>query len=114
MVQVPPHTTPGNSRPGYATTCPQAHPVKPSPDDGVYHQNPLWPPPEERVMAQHQGHQIGASSLPSLAQLVTPWHPPTDISLPAEISPAPGEPALYETLPRAREVPHLHIQTNQK
>jgi hypothetical protein len=114
MVVVPPHTAPGNSHPRCATTCPQAHPIEPSPDDGIYHQNPLRPSPEERVMALHQGHQTGASSLPSLAQLVTPRHPPSDVSLPTEISPAPDEPTLYATLPRAREVPHMHIQTNNR
>jgi hypothetical protein len=62
-------------------------------------------------MAQHQGPQTDVSSLPSLAQLVTPWHPHADISLPATVSPAPDEPTLSATPPCAREVPHIHIQT---
>jgi hypothetical protein len=82
MVAVPPHTAPGNSRPGCASTCPQAHPVKPSPDDGVYHQNPLRPPPEERVMAPHQGHR----TVPPRCPLWLSWSPrgilpPTSLSL---------------------------------
>jgi hypothetical protein len=81
MVAAPPHTAPGSSHPGYASTCPQAHPATPSPDDSVCHQNPLRLPPEERVMAPHLGHRTDASSLPSQAQLVAPRHPPTDASL---------------------------------
>jgi hypothetical protein len=41
MVVEPLHTAPGSSHPGYASTCPQAHPATPSPDDDVCHQNPL-------------------------------------------------------------------------
>jgi hypothetical protein len=92
MVAAPPHTAPGSSRPGYASTCPQAHPATPSPDDEVCHQSPLRPPPEERVMAPHQGHRTDASSLPSRALLVTPWHHPADVSLHATVSPALDEP----------------------
>jgi hypothetical protein len=65
-------------------------------------------------MAQHPGHQTGISSLPSLAQLVTPWHPHANVSLPAAVSSAPNEPALSATPPRACEVPHLHIQINKR
>jgi hypothetical protein len=61
-------------------------------------------------MAPHQGHQTDASSLPSLAQLVTPRHPPADVSLHAVVSPALDEPTLSASPPRAREVPHLHMQ----
>jgi hypothetical protein len=82
MVAAPPHTAPGMPRPGCETICPQAPPITPSPDDGVCPQSLLRQPPEERVMAQHQGHQTNASSLPSLAQLVTPRHPHADVSLP--------------------------------
>jgi hypothetical protein len=113
MVAVPPHTTPGNSRLGYASTCPQAHPAKPSPDNGVCHQNPLWLLPKERVMAPHQGHRTDASSLPSLAQLVTPWNPPVDVSLPTVVSLALDETTLSTSPPRTHEVPHLHIQQKQ-
>jgi hypothetical protein len=74
----------------------------------------LRQPPEEHVMAQHQGHQTDVSSLPSLAQLVAPRRPHADVSLPAAVSPAPDEPTLSATPPRAREVPHLHIQTNNR
>jgi hypothetical protein len=109
MVAAPPHTAPGSSHPGYKSTCPQAHPATPSPADGVCHHNPLRPLPEERVMAPHQGHQTNASSLPSRAQQVTPRHPPTNVSLPAVVSPALDEPVLSASPPRAREVPHLHM-----
>jgi hypothetical protein len=109
MVAVPPHTAPGKSRPGCETICPQAPPVISSPDDGVCPHNQLRPPPEEHVMAQHQGHQTGASSLPSLAQLVAPRPHHADVSLPAAVSPV-----LAATPPRAREVPHLHMQTNNR
>jgi hypothetical protein len=109
-VAVPLHTTPGNSHPGCASTCPQAHPVAPSPNDGVCHHNPLRPPLEEHVMAPHQGHRTGASSLPALAQLVTPQHPPVGASLLAVISLALEESVLFASLSRAREVPHLHMQ----
>jgi hypothetical protein len=71
-VAEPPHTAPGKPHPGCETICPQAHPVTSPPDDSVCPQNPLRQPSEERVMAQHQGHQTDISSLPSLAQLVTP------------------------------------------
>jgi hypothetical protein len=77
MVEVTLCTAPGTPRPGYGSTCPQARPVTPSPDDGVYHQNHLRPSPEERVMALHQGHQIGASSPISRALLVPPQPHPT-------------------------------------
>jgi hypothetical protein len=30
---IPLHTAPGNSHPGCTSTCPQAHPVEPSPDE---------------------------------------------------------------------------------
>jgi hypothetical protein len=110
MVAVPPHTASGNSHPGCASTCPRAHPVKLSPDDDVYHQNPLQLPSEERVMAPHQGHRTGASSLPSLAQLVTSRHPPTDVSLHAVVSPTLDEMTLSASPPHAREAPHLHMK----
>jgi hypothetical protein len=109
MVAEPPHTAPGSSRPGYASTCPQAHPATPSPDDDVCHQNQLRPSPKERVMAPHRGHQTGASSLTSRAQQVSSRHPPADVSLPTVISPALNEPVLSASPPRAREVPHLHM-----
>jgi hypothetical protein len=48
-------TTPGTPHPGYGSTCPQAHPVTPSPDDDVCHQNQLWLPPEEHVMVPAPG-----------------------------------------------------------
>jgi hypothetical protein len=72
--------------------------------------NPLQPSPKERVMAPHQSHRTGTSSLPTLAQLVAPQHPPIDASLPVVISLALDESALSTSLPRACEVPHLHIQ----
>jgi hypothetical protein len=70
-------------------------------------------------MAQHQGHQISISSLLSLDQLIATWHPQADVSLqhtalPGAVSLAPDEPALSTTPPRAREVPHLHIQTSNR
>jgi hypothetical protein len=92
------------------STCPQAHPVEPSPDDSVCHHNPLLPPSEERVMALHQGHCTGASLLPAPAQLVAPQHRPIDASLPMVISLALPESVLSASLPRTREVPHLHMQ----
>jgi len=52
-VVVPLHISPGNACPRCMSTCPQAHPVEPSPDDSVCHHNPLLPPSEERVMALH-------------------------------------------------------------
>jgi hypothetical protein len=110
MVAAPPHTAPGSSLPAYASTCPQAHPATPSPDNGVCLQNPLQSPPEERVMALHQGHRTNASSLPSRALLVTPRHPPIDVSLHAAISPSLDESTLSASPPRAHEVPHLHMQ----
>jgi hypothetical protein len=61
-------------------------------------------------MAPHQGHHTGASLLPTPAQLVTPQHPPTGASLPMVLSPALDEPTLSASLPRAREVPHLHMK----
>jgi hypothetical protein len=91
MGAVPLHTTVGNSCPRCTSTCPQAHRIEPSPDDGVC-------------------HHIGASSLTTPVQLVTPQHPPTDTSLPMVISPALDEPALSASLPRTCEVPHLHMQ----
>jgi hypothetical protein len=70
-------------------------------------------------MAQHQGHQTSVSSLLSPDQLVSPRRPHADISLQPEallaaVSPAPNEPVLSATPPRTREVPHLHIQKNNK
>jgi hypothetical protein len=85
MAATPAHTAPGKPHPGCESICPQAHPITPPPDDSVYPQSPLRQPPEERVMAHHQGHQTGVSSLPSLAQLVTLWCPHADVSLPASI-----------------------------
>jgi hypothetical protein len=41
MVVAPPQTALGSSHPGSMSTCPQARPATPSPDDGVYHQSPL-------------------------------------------------------------------------
>jgi hypothetical protein len=61
-------------------------------------------------MAPHQGHRTSASSLPSQAQLVAPQHHPADVSLHAVISPALDEMMLSTSTPRAREVPHLHMQ----
>jgi hypothetical protein len=60
-------------------------------------------------MAPHRGHRTSASSLPSRAQQVAPQHPPTDVSLPAVISPALDESTLSTSPPRAREMPHLHM-----
>jgi hypothetical protein len=60
-------------------------------------------------MAPHQGHHTGASSLPALAHLVTPQHPPTSASLPVVISLTLDETTLSASLRRTREVPHLHI-----
>jgi hypothetical protein len=110
MVAAPPRTAPGSSHPGSMSTCPQARPATPSPDDGVYHQSPLRLPPEEHVMAPHQGHRTGTASLPSRALLVDPQHPPTATSLPAVIPPALAELVLAASPPHAREVPHLHMQ----
>jgi hypothetical protein len=119
MVAESPHTTPGFPHTGCATTCPQARPVTPPPGDDVCPQNILQHPSEEHVMAQHQGHQTGVSSLLSLDHLVTPQCSHTNISLqhvalPAAVSPSPDEPTLSATPPRTREVPHLHIQTSNK
>jgi hypothetical protein len=114
MAMEPPHTAPGYLHPGCETTCPQAHPVTPPPGDDVCPQNLLWQPPKECVMAQHQGHQTGVSSLPSLDQLVTPQSPHADVSLPVAVSPAPDEPTLSTTPPHAHEMPHLHIQTRNR
>jgi hypothetical protein len=60
-------------------------------------------------MAPHQGHQTGASSLPSRALLVAPRPHPTDVSLHAVVSLALTEPVLSASPPRVREVPHLHM-----
>jgi hypothetical protein len=109
MVAVPIYTAPGTPRPGCVSTCPQARPITPSPDDGVYHQNLLWLPPEEHVMALHQDCRTGASSLPSQALLVTPWPHLADASLHVTVSPSLVEPALSVAPPRAREVPRLHM-----
>jgi hypothetical protein len=43
MVAVILCTAPGTPHPGYGSTCPQARPATPSPDDGVYHQHKLRP-----------------------------------------------------------------------
>jgi hypothetical protein len=113
MVAVTLCTVPGTPRPGYGSTCPQARPATPSQNDGVYHPNLLRLPPEEHVMAPHQGHQIGASSPVSRALLVPPQPHPVAASLHVEVSPALAEPTLYTTPPHAREVPNLHMhQTN--
>jgi hypothetical protein len=109
MGAAPPHTTPGSSHPRYASTCPQAHPATPSPDDDVCHQNLLRPLPEERAMAPHRGHQTDASSLPSRAQLIAPRHPPIDVSLSVVISLALDELVLSASPPCTREVPHLYM-----
>jgi hypothetical protein len=61
-------------------------------------------------MTPHQVHRTGASLLPSQALLVTPQHHPADVSLHATISPALNEMTLSASPPRAREVPHLHMQ----
>jgi hypothetical protein len=79
-----------------------------SPNDDVYHQNLLRSPPEEHVMAPHQGHQNGASSPVSQALLVAPQPHPTRVSLHVEVSPL-AAPALCTTPPHAHEVPNLHI-----
>jgi hypothetical protein len=55
------HTDPGHPRPGYGSTGALAHLSKPSGSDGLY-PHPLRLPPEEHVMAPHQGHQSGASA----------------------------------------------------
>jgi hypothetical protein len=110
MVVVLLYTAPGTPHPRCISTCPQACPTTPSLDDGVYHQNQLRPPSEERVMAPHQGRRTGASLLPSRALLVTPRPHPADTSLHAEVSPALAELVLSTTPPRAHEVPHLHMQ----
>jgi hypothetical protein len=114
MAAEPPHTAPRYPHTGCETICPQTHPITPPPDNDICPQNPLRQLLKERVMAQYQGYQIGISLLPSLAQLVTPWHPHTDVSLPTVVSPTPEEPTLSATPPRAREVSHLHIQTNKR
>jgi hypothetical protein len=109
MVAEPPHTAPGKFCPGCDTICPQAPPIISSPDDGVCPCNQLRLLPKENVMAQHQVHQTGASSLPSLDHLVALWPHHTDVSLPAAVSPV-----LAGTPPHARKVPHLHMQTNNR
>jgi hypothetical protein len=109
MVAVLLYTASGTPRPGCVSTCPQARPITLSPNDGVYHQNQLQPPPKERVMAPHQGHQNGASSLPSRALLVAPRPHPTDVSLHVVVSPALAKPTLFVSPPRTRKVPHLHM-----
>jgi hypothetical protein len=115
MVAVTRYTAPGTPRPGFGSTCPQARPETPSQIDGVCHPSPLQQlPPEGHEMAPHQGHQIGASSLVSLHRQVAPQPRPVDASLPAEVSPLAAL-AVYITLPRAREVPNLHMhQTTNK
>jgi hypothetical protein len=116
MVAVTLCTSPGTPRPGYGSTCPHARPIKLSPDDGVYHQNHLWPLPEERVMAPHQVHQIGASSPVSWALLVPSGPHPADISLHMAVSPTLAKSVLSGTPPHAREVPnmHMHKTTNTR
>jgi hypothetical protein len=86
MVAVTLYTVPGTPRPGYGSTCPQARPATPSQNDGVYHPNLLRLPPEEHVMAPHQGHQIGASSPVSQALQV-----PRSL-IPSRLSPRGGLP----------------------
>jgi hypothetical protein len=49
-------TAPGTPHPRCGSTCPQARPATPSPDNGVYHQNLLRLLSEEHVMALHQDH----------------------------------------------------------
>jgi hypothetical protein len=60
-------------------------------------------------MAHHQVHQTDVSSLPSLDQLVAQWPHHADVSLPVAVSLV-----LTANLPRARKVPHLHMQTNNR
>jgi hypothetical protein len=64
-------------------------------------------------MAPHQGHQTSASLLPSLAHLVTPQHPPVDVSLHAVVSLALNVLVLSPSPPRSHEVSHLHMQQKQ-
>ena len=109
MVAVTLCTTPGTPRPGCGSTCPQARPVTPSLDDGVYHQNLLRLLLEEHVMALHQDRRTGTSSLPSRALLVAPRPHPTDASLHVTVSLALTKPALSAAPPCAHEVSHLHM-----
>jgi hypothetical protein len=109
MVAVTLCTAPGTPHPGCGSTCPQARPATPSPDDGVYHPNPLRLQPEEHVTTLHQDRRIDVSSLPSRARQVTQRPHPIAASLHVEVSPALAEPTLYTTPPRAREVPNLHM-----
>jgi hypothetical protein len=102
-------TAPGIPHPGYGSTCPQARPVTPSQDDGVYHPHLLRLLPEEHLMAPHQGHHTGASSPVSQALQVTQRPHLVAASLHVEVSPALAKPVLYTTPPRTRKVPNLHI-----
>jgi hypothetical protein len=70
-------------------------------------------------MALHLGHQTSVSSLLSQDQKVSPQHPHANVSLLpttllAVVSLAPNESTLSATQYRAREVPHLHIHTNNR
>jgi hypothetical protein len=53
MAAVIQYTAPGTPHPGCGSTCPQARPATPSPDDDVYQQNLLRLPLEEHVTNLH-------------------------------------------------------------
>jgi hypothetical protein len=76
MAAITQHTAPGTPRPGYASTCPQARPRKPSQTDGLNpHLLPLLP--EEHAKVPHQDHPNSASVPISQPLLVLqPPHPP--------------------------------------
>jgi hypothetical protein len=99
-----PHTAPGCPHPGCATTCPQARPVTPPPGDGVCPQNLLRHPPEEHVMAQHQGHQTDVSSLLSLIS----WSH-HDVLTPTSLSNTRPSPRRSLRLLTSRRSPQLHL-----
>jgi hypothetical protein len=75
--------------------------------------NPLRLPPEEHVMAPHQGHQIGASSPVSRALLVAPQPHPV------RLSPRGGLPSrctggLYNSTSRPRGAKSAHAPNKQQ
>jgi hypothetical protein len=105
-------TAPGTLRPGYGSTCPQAHPEKPSQNDGL-DPHLLWLSPEEPAMVPHQGHPSGASAPVSQALLVLQQPHPSDAALHVAVSPTALAPGTHP--PHDHEEPHLHKhQTNNK
>jgi hypothetical protein len=115
MVAVIQYTAPGTPHPGCRSTCPQARPATPSPDDGVDHPSPLQLRPEEHVMALHQDHRTSVSLLPSWALQVTLQPHLVTASLHVEVSPALSKPdALYNSTLRPRGAKSAHAQNKQQ